>query len=39
MLYVAEMARNSGLLLLIYTLANPGKRNITICNLQSTNKG
>ena len=32
-LYVAEMARDCMLLLLIYTLANPGKRNVTGCNL------
>jgi hypothetical protein len=38
-LYVAEMAPNCMLLLLIYTLADPEKRNITICNLQSTDKG
>jgi hypothetical protein len=38
-LYMTEIARNSGLLLLIYTLANPKKRNITICNLHSTDKG
>jgi hypothetical protein len=30
-LYVAEMARNSGLLLLINTLGNPRKLNITMC--------
>jgi hypothetical protein len=35
MLYVAEMARNSGLLLLTYTLGNPQKFKVTICNLQS----
>jgi hypothetical protein len=32
-LYVAEMAPNFRLLLLIYTLGNPGKRKISGCNL------
>ncbi len=30
-LYVVEMARNSGLLLLIYTLANPEKGKVSRC--------
>ena len=34
-LYVAEMAQNFRFLLLIDTLSNLGKRNITIYNLQS----
>ena len=34
-LYVSEMARDCMFLLLIDTLSNLGKRNITIYNLQS----
>jgi hypothetical protein len=33
-LYVAEMAHDCMFLLLIYTLSNPEKRKVTICNLQ-----
>ena len=32
-LYVVEMAQDSGLLLLIYTLGNPEKRKVTRCNM------
>jgi hypothetical protein len=37
-LYVVEMARNSGLLLLIYTPEQAEKCKVTICNLLFTGK-